>query len=76
MSKYFKEFWACSGCGEAHEFLDEAKDCCAPQKVNRYICPECKTDWMTNEEAKTCHESCEKNHMAKLEAAGQMRLID
>lgn len=75
-SKYLKEFWACSGCGQAYADRKEAKDCCTPVPVDRYVCPECKTDWMTHEEAKTCHESCEeKNHMAKLEAAGQQRLF-
>lgn len=76
-SKYLKNFHACSNCGEAYEDQEEAFNCCPPQIVDRYVCPECNTDWLTHEEAKECHEACEmKNHMAKLEAAGQMRLID
>ena len=76
MSKYRKTFYRCNCCYEIHDNEEDAVECCEPSSIDLYVCPECDRDFKTHEEAKECHEACEiKNHMAKLEAAGQQRLF-
>lgn len=71
------EDYMCPVCAETYEDEDDMVDCCLADQMDSFVCPICKTDHQRFADAKECHEACEiKNHMAKLEAAGQMRLID
>jgi len=70
------EEYMCPVCAETYADEEDMVNCCIADEFENFTCPICKTDYQHFAEAKECHEACEiKNHMAKLEAAGQQRLF-
>jgi len=54
-------YYDCPDCGEIHESLKEAKDCCPREfeKTVKYMCGDCGEEFDTKKEAEDC---CKDDH--------------
>jgi|GEM_PF-4443969 len=73
--------WRCPDCGEVHDDYGDAAECCAPSPREVFICPVCKSDFISEEIAIGCcnadllpEDFVPEPTTAELEAEGQMWL--
>ena len=78
------EKFQCDACGEIHDTVYGAIECCPPKVFGVFVCPVCGDYSKTVEEALQCWQECEPQDETtsgpigptgpELEAQGQMRL--
>lgn len=72
--------YKCCECGDLHDDLDDARECCVPRVEEVFLCPICQAPHNEEEDAIDCcgfdpDGPPPPPSAAELEAAGQMRLL-
>lgn len=77
-----KPKYQCDECGEIHDDVDDAHDCCQPKVIEGYRCPVCLDFHHKEQTALDCcgfdpdaPQTPPPPTAAELESAGQLRLL-
>jgi len=75
-----KPKYKCCECDETHDYVDDARECCAPRVEEAFLCPICQAPHNEEVDATDCcgfdpDGPPPPPSAVELEAAGQLRLL-